>query len=157
MSGWVDVYQRADGRIYVSSHSRVVNGPLVVNGWCRVVAPEATDGEVGSLVQEGLRVGEEPMRGISAEDVKELLRPLLKLAGVRSFAALARGTRAVGVERDESGSYVIVSTENRGVRTGFLFTDEKVTVPANSAVEEVGRAVRRGLGDSSIVATADQR
>jgi hypothetical protein len=151
MSGWVDVYQRDDGRIYVSSHSRLVGGPLVVNGWCEAVAGEVADGRLGALVQDGLRAGEEPMRDVSAEDVREFLRPLLTLAKVRSVADFARGTRAVGVERDYCGAYVVVATENRGVRTGFVFSDDRIVVPAGSVADEIGRAVRLGLASSCVV------
>lgn len=154
MSGWVDVYQRDDGRLYVSSHSRVVGGPRVVNGWCEAVAGDVADGRLGALVCDGLRAGEKPLRDVTAADVREFLRPLLVLAQVRSVADFARGTRAVGVERDASGAYVVAATENRGVRVGFVFTDDRIVVPAGSVADEVGRAVRTGLASSCVVEAA---
>ncbi|MGW4500033.1 hypothetical protein ACWENR_15650 [Micromonospora sp. NPDC004336] len=148
MSGWVDVYQRDDGRLYVSSHSRVVGGPRVVNGWCEAVAGGVADGRLGALVRDGLRAGEEPLRDVTAADVREFLRPLLALARVRTVAAFARGARAVGVERDDSGGYLVVATENRGAGLGFVFTDTTIVVPAEAVVDELGSAVRRGLASS---------
>ena len=154
MNGTVDVYQRDDGNIYLASGSRTPEGPMVVNGWCRVVSADIADDELGALVEEGLRVGEEPGREILLDDRKELLMPLLKLAKVRSFAAFARGTRGAGVDRDSSGAYVVIPTDNRGVRSGFMFIDQKVIVPAGSGAEEIGRAVRLGLASSSIAEAA---
>jgi hypothetical protein len=148
MSGWVDVYQRDDGRLYVSSHSRVVGGPRVVNGWCEAIAGDVADGRLGALVCDGLRAGEKPLRDVTAADVREFLRPLLALAQVSSVADFARGARAVGVERDASGAYVVVASENRGAGLGFVFTDTTIVVPAEAVADEIGRAVRRGLASS---------
>lgn len=151
MSGSVEVYQRDDGRIYVVSHSRVVGGPSVVNGWCKVIAGSASDDDLGGLVVEGLDVGDRDMPEVSKEDLKRLLRPLFKLAGVKSFTAFAAGTKSVGVERDLAGSYTVIPTENRGRRGGFMYvTENQVTLPPKPGAEEIARAVRRGLSFSLV-------
>ncbi|MGK5741602.1 hypothetical protein [Micromonospora sp. URMC 103] len=153
MNGAVDIYQRADGRIYVASSSRSREGPMVVNGWCEAVGNDVTDDRLGALVQDGLRIGEGPGRNVSLGDTKELLRPLLKLAKVKSFAALARGARAVGFDRDAGGSYVVVPTENAGERSGFRFvTRDQITISPDSPAGDIGRAVREGLSRSVISA-----
>ncbi|GAA0381780.1 hypothetical protein GCM10009541_25410 [Micromonospora gifhornensis] len=149
MNGKVSVFQRDDGRIYVASYSRVAQGPTVLNGWCDAVSADVADNHLGVLVQEGLRIGQEPERDISPENGEEHLRGLLKLAKVRSFAAFARGSRAVGVRRDDSGAYFVFYTENSGVRTGFSYTGNKTVVPSESSADEIGRAVRAGLASSS--------
>ncbi|SCL70142.1 hypothetical protein GA0070606_5306 [Micromonospora citrea] len=148
MGGWVDVYQRDDGRLYVSSHSRVVGGPRVVNGWCEATTADVADGRLGALVRDGLRAGEEPLRDVTADDVREFLRRLLALARVGSVAVFARGARAVGVERHDSGGCVVVATEYRGAGLGFVFTDTTIAVPAEAPADDLGRAVRRGLASS---------
>jgi hypothetical protein len=97
MSGFVEVYQREDHKIYVQSCSRVSGGPLVGNGWAGAIAADASDAEVGRLVMDGLSRTELDIPEVSREDVEKLLRPLLKLAAVRSFTL--RGWNPIGRRR----------------------------------------------------------
>ena len=139
MSGTVVVYQRSDGRLYVSSYSRNSEGWTAVNGWHRTAAAEASDAEIGRLVLTGLTIED-----ISAEDLK----PLLTAAGVRSYTAFSRDARAVGVNPDEDGGHVITSTSNPNRRrnNGFLnLAEGDVTVPPGASPSDVGAAVREGL------------
>jgi len=157
MSGSVSVYQREDGRYFVVSYSRIVAGPLVVNGWVVVLEPDAPDADIGRAVTDGLNRTELDIPELPQDDLRRLLRPLFKLAGVKSYTAYAVGTRSVSVDRDVAGALTITPTENHGRRGGFLYLRDRLTVPANAGHAEVGKAVRKGLDLSRIIAYPKRR
>jgi hypothetical protein len=148
MSGFVEVYQREDHKIYVQSCSRVSGGHLVGNGWAGAIAGDASDAEVGRLVMDGLSRTELDIPEVSREDVEKLLRPLLKLAGVRSFTCFAAGTRSAGVERDIAGTLTLIPTENRGKRGKFFYLPDELILAPPFDEAAVGRAVCRVLSMS---------
>lgn len=146
MSGDVGIYQREDGRIYVQSNSRIINGPLVVNGWAELVPSEAPDEQLGQVVLEGLARTELDIPEPTREELDRLMRPLYKLAGVRSYSQFVAGTRCVGVDRDVADAITVMPTTNRGGRRGFVFMpDRSVKLKPRFKAEDIGRAVREGL------------
>ena len=151
MSGEVLLYQRHDGALYACGFSRDRAGRLVVNGWYAVISSDAPDDEVGAAVQEGLRLGEEPV-DVAAEDSQELLEPLLKAAGVRNFTAFTRDARAVGAGRSDSGAYYFIPMRNpnRARENGLLDMDEELTLRSGASTGEIGRTAREGLGRSLV-------
>ncbi|SHN47048.1 hypothetical protein [Cryptosporangium aurantiacum] len=157
MSGWVQVYQRTDRLLYISSSSHNMEGWTVANGWCKAVSIDVPDGQLGALIQEGLRRGDDPV-DVSVEESEKFLRPILKEANVKSYTAFAKDTLSVGIERDAGGAYVIVPTRNRNRRgSGFLYLPEKqMTISPDASVDEIGSATRSGL-DLSIVSESKSR
>ena len=147
MSGEVVLYQRPDGTIYVSSFSRNGEGWLIVNGWYRGVPADASDAQLGSAVQEGMRAGDDPV-DIPASAHEQQLKPLLKAAGTKSFTAFAKDTRAAGMSRTDAGGYSVIPMRNPNRSRGNSFLDiveKELTVPAGVSVEELARAARAGL------------
>lgn len=146
------LYRRADGTMFASSFSVNAEGWSIANGWYRMVAADAADELLGSTVEEGLRVGDEPV-DVPASDHKKMLEPMLKAARARSFTAFVRDARAVEIERDDAGGLAVIPTRNpnrsRNASLGFM-TDEALTVPGGSSTVEIGRTVRRGL-DLSVI------
>jgi hypothetical protein len=151
MSGDVGIYQREDGLIYVHSNSRVMSGPLVANGWAMVVPGDASDEQLGQVVVEGLDRTEmdipEPTRG----ELDRLMRPLYKLASVRSYSRFVSGARYVGVGRDVAGAITVIPSKNQGGRRGFGYLPERSReLKAPFRMGDVGRLVREGL-ESAVV------
>ena len=63
----------------------------------RGTAPaDATDAQLRSAIQEGLRAGEDPV-DIPASAHEEGLQPLLRAAGAKSLTAFTKDTRAAGI------------------------------------------------------------
>ncbi|MEV4713872.1 hypothetical protein [Micromonospora sp. NPDC049374] len=150
MIGTVDVYHRNDGDLYIVSYSRSLNGPFVLNGWCRTLPADSPDESLGEAVLEGLAVGGRQVLEESSDELKKHLKPLLRLAGVKSFTAFAAGALSVGIETDVTGSITFSPTENRGRRGGFMFRSEgSIKSPAKVESAEVGRLVREVMKSSS--------
>lgn len=102
--------------------------------------------EIGRLVIAGLDRTELDIPEVTRDDLKRLLRPLLKLSGVRSYTAFASGTISIGIDRDVAGALTITPTENRGQRGGFAYLPhDAVALPSGTGETEVGQAVRKAL------------
>lgn len=147
MSGEVSVYLRDQDQLLISSYSSVVNGPYVSNGWAQALAVDSTDERLGKAVLEGLDRTEMDVPDITREELAKRLRPLLRLAGVRSFTRFAVGTKAVAVSRDVAEQVAVVPTRNRGRREGGFIEMPEMSIEIKPPCNEssVGRAVREGL------------
>jgi hypothetical protein len=152
MSGYVGVYVRLDGEMFVASYSKVASGPHVVNGWVQKACGEVIDDDLGRVVLEGLDQTEIDIPEVSREELARRQRPLLKLAGVTSYTRFATGVRHAGVSRDVAGALTITPSRNVGGRKGgflYLPPDSSVVLRPEYDAHAVGQAVRKGLDRAS--------
>lgn len=150
MSGRVSVYLRDDSKFYVSSYSQIINGPQVVNGWVYGLSVDESTEHLGRAVIEGMNRTQLDVHEISQEELARLLRPLLKLAGVKSYTRFADGTKAVKVSRDVAEHVTISPTQNRGRKGGGFIEIPGHAVDISPPYDEqtIGRAVKDAFAKS---------
>jgi hypothetical protein len=76
-----------------------------------------------------------------------LIDPLLKLAGVKSGGAFAKGASSVGLEED-SGAISVVPSRNLGVDEGFKPERERRRLVEGGSDEALGAVVRQTIQGS---------
>jgi hypothetical protein len=140
------------GRLLVSSWDTTKgNYPATIQGdWAEAADEPVTDEVIGTLVWSALAASRD---GVPYPDFRNDAEParrrraVHKLAGVKSEAAYAAGTRAVSVTTDdESGEMRITPYRNGGRRNGFTeMLDDVITIadPPGNAV--LGLAIRQAL------------
>jgi|SRR5271165_4072195 len=136
-------------RLLVSSWSITDQGFKVQGDWMEVSADPVSDSALGSLVRAALS---NCRAGVPHPNLREgptaERRRFLELAGAKSEAQYARGTREVSVRSEDPDSDLIVTPyRNGGRRTGFSeMLDQVITVQARADDDALGAAVRRALG-----------
>jgi hypothetical protein len=81
-------------------------------------------------------------------DWKGVLKPLVKVAGLKSWSSLARVARCVGVEASSEG-IAFVPSENLGPREGFApRTDLALLVSRAAGAAALGRALSEAIEQS---------
>jgi len=140
------------GQLIVSSWDTTEGTyPATIQGdWAEAVEEPVADGALGALVQSALAASRD---GVPYPDFRKdpesarRLRAIHKLAGVKSEAAYAAGTRAASVRADDvSGEFRIMPYRNGGQRTGFTeILDGAITIAVVPDDASLGSAVRRAL------------
>jgi hypothetical protein len=152
VSGYISVFLRAEGRIYLSSDSKVVMGPYVPNGWVRALPADCSDEELGQLVLEGLDQTKLDIPEPSREELAKLARAMNRFAGVTSASKFHVGTKCVSVERDVADALEVYPARNIGPRRGFMFhtADHAVDLHWPYEASDVGAAVREWLARARV-------
>lgn len=137
---------RRRNKLLVRSFSKTTFGAWIGCEPRVALDSNVSDQELGETVQralDGSKTGVPHPKQDEWNDV--LTRPLLRLAGVKSYSEFHRGAVDCTVEH-EGGTLRFIPYENRGAREGFVQkTDCAFTIPASSSPEEVGAAVRKAL------------
>jgi hypothetical protein len=143
-------------RLYVSSWSITDQGASVQGDWIADADIQVSDAELGSLARAALAACRQGVPHPSFRDgPTPELRTILQVAGVKTYAAFARGTREVAVRSlDESADLTVTPYRNGGPRTGFTEMLDEVAV-LDAAVDDssLGAVLRQALA----VATAGPR
>jgi hypothetical protein len=137
------VYRRAE-RLFVSSHSRTVDGIWVVT-WDAVLPGDAPDEDLIALVAEALgrSGGRVPTPARDADHAWALL----DLAGVKTFRAFAKGMVAVRIVQDE-GMITVTPLHKDNARGSLsVLTDLAQSLPAGSI--SLGQVVRAALAQAT--------
>jgi hypothetical protein len=74
-----------------------------------------------------------------------LFDPVLRLAGVKSWATFMKGTASVDV--DDDGQWLTFEpSKNQGPRAGYTpLSDRKFRLPRDATSEEIGQAVEKAI------------
>lgn len=137
----VTVYKRANGW-FLNPDARTVTGLWQSVPPFLMCALDSRPFELGNAVTRLLEESKQEMPH-PAEIVAP--KPLLELAGVRSWSAFAKGASHVGVSAD--GDWITFDpSRNAGPRTGFLYgIPSTLKIPANSTPEEIGESLIKTL------------
>jgi hypothetical protein len=125
------------GKIFLHPYSRTTQGFWIFS--LPVVVADENDEDLGGKLLTIL--------SNSAESVphpatwKGLTDPLLKAAGVRSFASFTKFANGVDITRDEDGVITFMPTKNGGPRNAFLHLDDKL-IRSSAAEEDLESALR---------------
>lgn len=139
----MSVYRRSDAW-YLSSASRTTAGV-----WLETAPNQKLPGEVeseafGKAIIQALEASRDSIP--HPTDWKtDRFKPMLELAGVKSWSALVKGTASVLVSSDESG-FTIEPCKNEGPRDGYSFLPHKnLSLTAGSTPKQIGEAVKRAI------------
>lgn len=106
-----------------------------------------SDGIVGSTLRAALEASRSGV--CHPKEFKRIVEPLLRAAGVRSYKAFVEGARCVPVHERE-GRLTLTPTRNLGSKEGFAEEPgAAIVVPATSADEALGAALRAVLDAST--------
>lgn len=147
--GYAMVYQRADA-VYVCAQNRtewrsagfLIQGEHVTRLGCDIPADT-----LGQAVADALSAGKAGVPAPARSEMALLVKPLVRAAGVRSWRAFLRGTRACFAERQlESIKLSPSIAGSREARKGFLVRPGyDVFVQTGASPADLGRAVREAL------------
>ena len=146
----VSVEKQRDGRVFVVTYSKSVDGRRIIDGRPLVVADAADVLSLGEAVVTGLQRSTEGK--LPARDTRESPPDAVLLAcvGAPTFAHYAKGVRSVSLwaanGEGEDITLVDVAPEaNGGPQKGFTPMDGKEETLLSPGTVELGQAVQRAL------------
>jgi hypothetical protein len=79
------------------------------------------------------------------EELEDTFKPMLELAGVKTWAAFARRTLSVGIRADDQW-ITFEPWENKGAKEGFVSIDgQEVRVRIDSSPAQIGAAIEKAF------------
>lgn len=149
--GVVDIDLQPDGRAFVQPYSRRVDGLWSMNGLPRVLESLSDARSLGAAVLEAVRLSVGTVLPPLDPKGPPSDRDFLEWVGKRSYAAYAKGVRAVKVHGfyDESGNtldHMLVTPQaNGGARNGFTPITEHRQKLTDLSPEVIGAAIQRAM------------
>jgi hypothetical protein len=138
------VYERG-GTLYLRSCSETTQGVRIEDGPCATIAGSAPEDEVARAVLAALAGSRSNVPHPDRNSWSHVTAPLLKAAGVKTFAAFAKSARTLSVNQ-QLDRITLTPTRNEGKKAGFVFIPDKaLTVDSTVSEGELGGAVREGL------------
>jgi hypothetical protein len=131
------------GTVTMSSYSKTIAGPLVMNGYFETGVDYSDDYEVGAAV---LRASQRSEMDVPMPDFRteSPLLPMLTELGFKSYNQYAKSRLSVHVEISED-SAVATPYRNDGPQKGFVPQPELSETVTVLTEREVGAATRRAL------------
>ncbi|WP_428262367.1 hypothetical protein [Haliangium sp.] len=127
----------------IATCSQTTDGVWLHDGEYTVLPAESAPATVAEALQAALartRIGIP-----HPQDWTGHVKPLLDAAGVKTWSAYVRDTRAISVEQADD-DIVLTPTVNRGAREGFGFLSEQaIHVPSTATHAEIGAAIEKAL------------
>jgi len=146
----VSVEQQRDGRVFVVTYSKTVDGHRLIDGTPLVVADASDVLSLGEAVATGLQRSTDGK--LPARDTREFPpdADFLAWVGAATFAHYAKGVRSVSVwaanGAGEDLTLVEVTPEaHGGSRKGFTPVDGEEETLRSPGTMELGQAVLRAL------------
>ena len=118
-----------DDKIYLHPDSRTVKGFWIA--YEPIVVTSENDKSLGQQVLQVLAMSTENVphpESLATSDTWNVMKTLVKAAGVRSYEAFADSTQCVGMKLDDTG-VVFTPTRNGGPRKRFLHLKTKISCP----------------------------
>jgi hypothetical protein len=135
------VYQRGK-RLIVHPYARTIDWIDVASEPCVAFPADVADATLGESVQAALsawRVGIAP-----PTSWPQVLAPLLRAAGVRSWSAFARGARHVAVG-DDGVHLRLVAGRDLGDRSAYGQDGEPIFLSRDRSTAELGALIKHTL------------
>lgn len=129
------------GKILIQSYSQTTTGIWVGMGPVYVIDENQTD-EIGVKVLEALSQSVEGVRHPAQTEWKSIQAPMLEAAGVKTWATLAKGAKAVGLEYEE-GRVTMVPTSNYEKNGGEPCLDR--TFHCGFVEDELGKSLLKAF------------
>lgn len=150
----VSVEQQRDGRVFVVTYSRTVDGHRLIDGVPSVVTDVSDAMLLGEAVVAGLQRSSEGK--LPARDTREFPpdADFLAWVGAPSFAHYAKGVKSVSVwaangQGENLTSVEVTPEANGGPRKGFTPIDGEVAALHSPSAMELGQAVQAALSTAT--------
>ncbi len=140
------VYKRSDGW-YLHAISKTTVGIGMGTPPRIKVAIDAPSDALGKAVIEALNGSRQCVPHPPFSQLENGFKPMLELAGVKTWAAFARHACNVGIEADAENKWLIVEPwENVGTKEGFVqIPNVSIRVRADAPPEEIGAAIEKAI------------
>jgi hypothetical protein len=111
------------------------------------IAFDAPPDALGNAVFEALSGSVENILHPPLAELEDRFKPVLELAGVKTWAAFARGASSVAIEEDISNEWLIIEPwSNAGPKMGFVpMPGVSVRVRMDAPSEEIGEAIHKAM------------
>lgn len=122
------------GKVYTQGYAKTTSGVWIATGPVYVSSPSSED-RIAFDIRASLEHSVQDVPHPSREEWKDVQRPMLEAVGAKSWAALAKGAKAVGIEC-EDGIVKLSPSSDYGNEGGEDLPDQAITVPLDS--DELG-------------------
>jgi len=111
------------------------------------VAFDAPSDVLGNAVFEALNASVQNIPHPPLAELEDRFKPVLELAGVKSWAAFARDASSVAIEADTSNEWLIIEAwSNAGPKMGFApMLGAFVRVRMDAPPAEIGEAINKAM------------
>jgi hypothetical protein len=138
------VYKRRDGW-YLHAFSTTTTGVGLGSPPRIKLDMDATTANLGQAVLEALKGSQQGVPHPPPKEAVKSFKPMLDLAGVKTWAAFAKNASNVDVSSD-ANLLIFEPWKNAGPKGGFVpFPGEKVTVRADAPTAEIGEALKKAM------------
>jgi hypothetical protein len=132
---------RRKGHFVVHASARTTDGVWILTDPCVKLDQSRSDEDLGEATRAAIsasRAGVPHPRNLA-----ELLDPLLRQAGVKTWSAFAK--TATCAEIEATGKVSVIPTRNLGVDEGFQPDPDRAHIVDLDATDSLGASVRRAL------------
>jgi hypothetical protein len=140
------VYRRSNGW-YLHAVSKTTVGIEMGTPPRIKVAIDAPPDALGKAAIEALNGSMQEVPHPPFSELENGFRPMLELAGVKTWAAFARNACNVGIEVDASRQWLMIEPwENAGTKRGFVpMPGVSMRVRMDAPPEEIGEAIQKAM------------
>jgi len=127
-------------RVYTQGYAETTSGVWIARGPVYIALLSSIN-EIGDNIRASLTHSVRGVSHPSKDDWKAIQRPMLEAVGVKSWSALAKGAKAVGIECDD-GVVTLTPSCNYEKQGGLDLPDQVIRVPilANELGAKLGAA-----------------
>jgi len=122
------------GKIFIQGYSLTTAGIWVALGTVHVIDETQTD-ELGEKILEALNQSSEGVRHPTQTEWKAIQAPMLEAVGVKTWATLAKGAKAVGIKYEKD--LVTMEPSSKYENNGGISLPEK-SIQCKFVAEELG-------------------
>ncbi len=140
------IYKRKDGW-YLHTDSQTNVGLWIETAPRIKLANSASTSDLGLATNEVLSESKQGIPHPSVAELESGFKPMLDIAGVKTWAAFARQACNVGIRTDTNNQWLIIQPwENVGTKRGFVqIPDIGFRVRADAPPEEIGAAIKKAM------------
>lgn len=134
-----------NGKVFIQAYSETTSGVWIGFGPVHTCGIDQAK-DMGTAACSALELSKRGVPHPTQEGWKEIQQPMLNAVGARSWPALSKGARAVGLECQD-GVVTITPSRNYGTDGANDLVDQTITAPLNP--ESVGAGLKQAFELSS--------
>jgi hypothetical protein len=140
------VYLRSNGW-FLHAISKTTDGVGIETPPRIKLESDAPPHEIGHAIFEVLQGSTQGLPHPSVAELERGFKPMMDLAGVKTWDAFARRTSSVSIRTDPPSEWLIVEPwENAGTKRGFVqMPNLSVRVRMDAPLAEIGEAIQKAM------------
>jgi hypothetical protein len=140
------VYKRSDGW-YLHGDSQTTVGVWIEMPPRIKLDNNVSPSDLGNAAHEVLAESKQGVPHPTVDELETGFKPMLELAGVKSWAAFARHACNVSIRTDSDSRFIIIEPwENAGTKRGFVqMPNLSVRVRMDAPPAEIGEAIQKAM------------